>query len=526
MRAVQAFFIAGWISLALLIFCAQLVLIGSLLVQRVRRRRAEEESRHNAERYRSVVDTQSDLICRFLPDTTLTFVNDAYCRFWNKSRDELLGRKFIDLIPPSARAAVVEHIRALRSGTDSQEHPVTLVDGSIGWHHWINHAIVDSRGHLVELQGVGRDITDRKRAEDALGQLEARNSAMLRAIPDLMFVLSRDGTYIDYHARDRRHLFAAPERFLGRTVRDVVPPRLASLFLDAIERAIMTDDTIVIEYELSMEEPRYFEARLVHAGDDRVLSIVRDVTESKRALALNRDLAGRLIASQEAERTRIARDLHDGVCQDVASVTVDLSYLRQRGGRIENHETQEALLSIERRTAVIAETLRVLSHGLHPTVLQHIGLVAALQGHCTEVERRYPLQVRFFADGDVDPASPLVALSLFRIAQEALRNAAKHGHAQHATVSLVRDHDLALEIADDGEGFDIAAARQRDGLGLVSIEERARLMQAQARIESEPGGGTTIQVRVPAEVADFPEPEIAHPVPSLRRGPFIGIDSQ
>ena len=80
--------------------------------------------------------------------------------------------------------------------------PVVLADGTVGWHQWTNHAIVDDRGHLLELQGVGRDITDQKRAQDALGQLEARNSAMLRAIPDLMFVVLRDGTYVDYHARD------------------------------------------------------------------------------------------------------------------------------------------------------------------------------------------------------------------------------------------------------------------------------------------------------------------------------------
>ena len=139
----------------------------------------------------------------------------------------------------------------------------------------------------------------------------------------------------------------------------------------------------------------------------------------------------------EVERTRIARDLHDGVCQDVAAVSVDLSYLRQHGGDVQSRAVQEMLLSVERRTASVAENLRLLSHGLHPTVLQHIGLVAALQAHGVEVERQNQVQVTFFAEGDVEPASRLVALSLFRIAQEALRNAARHGHARNATVSLV-----------------------------------------------------------------------------------------
>jgi signal transduction histidine kinase len=153
----------------------------------------------------------------------------------------------------------------------------------------------------------------------------------------------------------------------------------------------------------------------------------------------------------------------------------------------------------------VAENLRLLSHGLHPSVLQHIGLVAALQAHCAEVERQHHLLVRFFAEGEVEPSSRLVALSLFRITQEALRNAVRHGHARHAAVSLARDGmDLKLAVADDGEGFDLAAARQNGGLGLMSIEERARLVKGQVTVSSRMGDGTTVDVRVPMGVTDYP----------------------
>ena len=187
-------------------------------------------------------------------------------------------------------------------------------------------------------------------------------------------------------------------------------------------------------------------------------------------------LAGRLINAQEAERTRIARDLHDGVCQDIAAISVDLSHVRQNAGDIQACDVQAMLLALQCRTAGVAETLRLLSHGLHPSVLNHIGLVAALQAQCAEVERQHRVHVRFYAEGEVEPAGGQVALSLFRIAQEALRNTAIHGHARHAKLSLARDHtDLTLSVTDDGKGFDPMAARERGGLGLVSIEERARL---------------------------------------------------
>jgi signal transduction histidine kinase len=211
------------------------------------------------------------------------------------------------------------------------------------------------------------------------------------------------------------------------------------------------------------------------------------------------DLPGRLITAQEVERARIARDLHDGVCQDVTAISVDVAHLRRHGGDMTRRELEAALLSIERRTAAVAEALRRLSHGLHPAVLQHVGLVAALQAHCTEIERQHHFDVRFFAAGAIEPIEPRTALALYRIAQEALGNAARHAHARHVTVSLARDGStLTMTVADDGGGFDVAAAGTSGGLGLVSIEERVRLMQGRVAIRSGRHAGTIIDVCVPA----------------------------
>ena len=371
-----------------LVFVAQLALILGLLAERMWRRRAELDSRNSEQLYRSVVDSQNDLICRFLPDSTLTFVNGAYCRFWNKPREAMLGTRFVELIPMSSRQQVLEHIDRLQGGTQRTSirsccatGPSAGITGSI-------RPFSTKSGKLVEYQGVGRDITDQKRAEEAINKLAARNSAILRAVPDLMFILLRDGTFVDYHARDATLLFVPPDGFVGKKVRDIFPAWIADLFMEAIERACGETEPVVIEYELAMPELKYFEARLVHAEHDRVLSIVRDVTESKRALATNRALAGRLISSQEDERTRIARDLHDGVCQDVAAVSVDISHLRRLNAGIQRADVQEILRAVEHRAAGVAETLRLLSHGLHPSVLQHVGLLAALQAHCAEFERQ------------------------------------------------------------------------------------------------------------------------------------------
>jgi signal transduction histidine kinase len=438
--ALVAFFGAASTGLvsALIIFAAQLILIAGLLVQRERRRLAEEEILKSEERYRSVVDTQTELICRFLPDTTLTFVNDAYCRFWNAPPAWFLSRRFIDFVPGSHRDIVLDRLSRISTCLDtsrgdgvepgeagppsaSEEHPVILRDGAIGWQHWTYRPITDASGTIVEIQGIGRDITDRRRAEETAGQLEARNTAMLRVMPDLMFVLLPDGTYVDYHARDLLLLPAPPDRLIGSRIREVMPPTAADVLMAALGRTRGSAEPVVVEYELEVGELRHFEARFVGAEQGCVVCIVRDVTEGRRAQALNRDLAGRLLVSQEIERARIARELHDGVCQDVAATSVDISHLRQRGGDVRSTDVQHALIAIERRTAGVAEALRRLSHGLHPSVLQHIGLVPALQAHCAEVERQHHLRVRFFADGEVEPLSRHLAVSLFRISQEAVR---------------------------------------------------------------------------------------------------------
>jgi signal transduction histidine kinase len=360
-------------------------------------------------------------------------------------------------------------------------------------------------GLLVQRRRLRRAEKESRSSQERYRSVVDRNSAILRAVPDLMFMLRCDGTFVDYHARDPQLLFAPPDRFLGRTIREILPASVADTLMDALARACRGDTPVIVQYELPMGEPRHFEARLVRAEHDRVLSIVRDITDWKRTLERNRDLAGRLIASQEAERTRIARDLHDGISQDVAAIAVEVSRLRQQRGDIQSQGAQDLLGSLQRRTADVAESLRLLSHGLHPTILQHIGLVAAVEAHCAEIERQQRVQVTLSAESDVEPASQAVALSLFRITQEALRNAVRHGHARHAIVSLRKvDSDLRLTVTDDGAGFDVLAARRNGGLGLSSIEERARLVHGHVTIRSRQGHGTSIDVRVPRDDADAP----------------------
>jgi PAS domain S-box-containing protein len=485
----------GYVAGGVAVFAAQLMLIVGLLAQRARRRRAEQDARMHATRYQSVVDAQSDMICRFLPDTTLTFVNDAYCQFWNKSRDELLGHPFIEMIPAAARPGVIDDIRRLRQGSDSQDHPVCLPDGSEGWHRWIHSAIVDQHGRVTEYQGVGRDITDQKRAENALRTAEQRNSAILRAIPDLMFVLRRDGTYVDYHARDPSVIFLAPEKFLGRSVRDIMPPDLTETVMEAIERCCVTGEAVVIEFELDVGYVRYNEARLVPLPNDQVLSIVRDVTEARRARELNRALAGRLIVSQEEERQRIARELHDDLSQKIAVLNIEVDRLSHQ---LATSEHRTRLRGISAQVGEIAEHLHDLSYELHPARLQTLGLVESLRVMCSEFSHQRSIDVTFTAaESELPLVIDPVSLCVYRITQEALHNIARHSHATEASVELsFEGNDICLQIADSGVGFEPHSSRHT-GLGLVSMRERVGVLNGKLVIHTAHGRGTRIVARIP-----------------------------
>jgi signal transduction histidine kinase len=353
---------------------------------------------------------------------------------------------------------------------------------------------------LFTQRAVRRRIADGAPAAHSVPALAADNHAILRAIPDVMFVLSREGTYLDYHARDHQMLFAPPEAFLGRNVRDVMPPNLARMFLDALERAVQSDDPVVVEYELPMKSPRLFEARLVYAERDRVLSIVRDITELKRAHELNQQLAGRLIASQEEERQRIARELHDDLSQELALLNIEIDHLVHD---VDAGQLRDRLKQMSKRAGAIASDVHDLCHELHPSRLQTLGLLAAIGSLCRDVARQRSILVDFTHDGELpQPMDADLSLCVYRITQEALHNVAKHSRARMASVRLASSaDDLSLYVADAGVGFDLDGTRA-EGLGLASMRERVGFLKGRFVIHTSPGQGTRLGVRIPLRVPD------------------------
>jgi signal transduction histidine kinase len=239
-----------------------------------------------------------------------------------------------------------------------------------------------------------------------------------------------------------------------------------------------------------------------HARRRRTEMALRKSEQQYRTTAKqNEDLAGRLITAQDEERTRIARDLHDDVSQQLAGVSIAVSGIKRR---LSDHQTgddlQQELADLQQQTLGLARNVRNLSHDLHPTVLQHLGLVKGLTSYCSELERAHGVAMRCRAEGDFASISPEAALCVYRIAQESLRNVIAHAGAKRADVQLTRAGDhVEITIVDDGRGFDSGnSAKGGKGLGLVSITERAKLAGGTLWIMTGDREGTRVQARIPA----------------------------
>jgi PAS domain S-box-containing protein len=237
-----------------------------------------------------------------------------------------------------------------------------------------------------------------------------------------------------------------------------------------------------------------FESNGIFAG---YIGSCIDITDRKTTEKSLEELSGRLIAGQEAERTRIARDLHDDFSQRLALLGIGLGRLWKKRPESEDEE-RIVIRELWDRTKEISSDVHRLSHQLHSSKLEHVGLGPALNGLCGEISEKYGIQAEFTEEGISSGIPKDVALCLFRVAQEALSNVVKYSQVQRAEVVLSREaHKIRLRVVDFGLGFDAALERDNAGIGLVSMRERLRLVGGVLSVRSAPLVGTEILAEVP-----------------------------
>jgi signal transduction histidine kinase len=222
-----------------------------------------------------------------------------------------------------------------------------------------------------------------------------------------------------------------------------------------------------------------------------------DVTERRRTEQALSGLSRKLIQAQEQERTRIARELHDDIAQRLALLAIELEQIEQNPPESVS-EGRTRMRTLRKQAADISTDVQSLSHELHSSKLEYLGIVVAMRSFCKEFGGQQKMEIDFRGQTLRDPLSKEISISLFRVLQEALHNAAKHSGVRHFEVELLeRSGEIHLTVHDSGAGFDRRATKEGGGLGLTSMRERLKLVDGELSIESQPGQGTTVHASVP-----------------------------
>jgi PAS domain S-box-containing protein len=442
--------------------------------------------------------------------------------------DDLTLRMFMDAIHPEDRLRIEAALQcSLAEHTNYEvEFRTLLPDGPLRWIAAKGRGEYNAAGKPVRMFGVALDITDRKRAEQEINRREAQ-LVMAQRIAHLGSYDWDISTNSVYRSEELCRIFG------------IRSDQFEPTFEGYLERVHPEDRDItrrIIEQAYRSCEPFDFEERIVRPdGEIRVLQsqgqwsfeqgspvkligICHDITERKRVeqqlraanVALSDELkertraekevhalSARLINAQEEERTRVARELHDDLSQQIASLSIVTSNLR-KGIPSECADVRAQSERIQKKLIHLAESIRRLSHELHPAILQHSGLSAALRTYSSEFGALTGIRVCFQAEGAFEAVPAPVALCIYRVVQEALQNIARHARVAEAAVALRRSRGiLYLTVSDQGIGMDLNRAGSAPGLGLVSIRERTRLVNGSIGIESQPNKGTTLIVTVP-----------------------------
>jgi PAS domain S-box-containing protein len=345
-----------------------------------------------------------------------------------------------------------------------------------------------------------------RKAEALLSESEKRFKVMADTTPALIWMCDSGGkiTYLN----DRRVAFTGPDpkAGYGDTWIGYVHPDDQRNVLDAVAEALKTRHPFSKEYRLRRSDGVY--RWMLDIATPRVngdgsfagfIGSAIDTTDQKLAQQALEKVSGQMIEAQEKERSRIARDLHDDICQRLALLSMEIDQAK-RVSADSPETTKEKLQEIRKHCSEITGDVQSLSHQLHSSKLESLGIEAAIRGFCREVSRQHEVNVDFTCRNVPKHLPKAISLCLFRVAQEALQNAVKYSGVSEFTVELLTlEDEIHLAVADEGAGFDVEEAKRNQGLGLMSMQERVQLVNGMLSVESNPGKGTQVLAVVPLD---------------------------
>jgi PAS domain S-box-containing protein len=486
------------------------------------KKRAEAALKESEARFRLVADTAPVLIWMAGTDKLCTYFNQTWLDFTGRTVEEELGNGWADRVHPDDLPTCLDtYAKSFdRREKFRMEYRLRRYDGEYRWILDMGVPRFNQDSSFAGYIGVGVDLTEQKRAQDALREmnraledqaqvLQAEEELLrtfVKNVPAGVAMLDREMRYLQVSERWCADYGVESPQILGRSHYEVfpdIPDRWKQVHRRALEgQTVRAEEdrwdrkqgTLWVQWEI-----RPWKSAAGELGGILIFAV--DITRHKEMENALRDMSRKMIESQEQDRRRIGRELHDDINQRLAMLSIEIGELRDHDAR-SSAARKRRLTRIQEGLIEVSSGVQSISHQLHSPNLDYLGLGAAMRSFCRDFAARHNLEIHFQADKISRPIESDVSLCLFRVLQEALHNAAKYSQVHEAGVRLACERDeLQLAISDKGVGFDVAEAMKSEGLGLSSMRERVRLINGEISINSRPHGGTTIYVRAPFAVA-------------------------
>jgi len=491
----------------------KLLRIVGMVADVTQRKRVEEALKDSEDRLRLAVkagqmyafewDARTDVIVRF--------GECGQILHWMDDPTHDTGRQFVTSIHPDDREKYAGLGTRLTPENPTCQiiYRVLRPDSGVIWLEARGHAFFDEQGRMLRIRGMVSDVTERKRTEVALRESEER--LRMAAQAGQMYAYEWD-VASDVVVRSPE---CADLLGLGTPLRTTRRELLNSLHQDDhglcgdLNTVTPQNPTLRARYRIRRQDGSWMWAeKTARAFFDeqgrmvRMIGMIADTTLRRLTEEALATVSRRLIVAQEQERARIARELHDDLGQRLALLRIGLEEFEQNTTGLSS-EAREKLHNIAEVASEVCSNIHDVSHQLHPSQLDILGLLPSLRGVCREFSEQHHLKVQF-VHHDIPRQIPKdVTLCLFRIAQEALQNVVKHSGAAEANLELSgQDGRINLGISDSGAGFSPESVKGDTGLGLISMRERLRLVGGHLSVESYPSHGTRIRVSVPLSRAD------------------------
>jgi PAS domain S-box-containing protein len=479
-------------------------------------KQTQQRSQREEKVVTSILDTAKDLLIITLDrkGRILQF-NRAAQELTGYSLKEVKGKRLWDFLSIREERAQVKSSfeEVLKGGTAQGETHWLTKRGQPRLIAWNNTVAVSDDSAVDYVIHTGVDVTNREEAQEHARESEATMRALLETAAQAIVAVDGNGRIALVNAAAETVFGYTRRELVGQPMEILVPERLRATHAGNRSAYLLQPRTRPMGIGLNLsgirkdgsEFPVEVSSSYVETkGGMLSVAFISDITERKRnettLLEYQKELqtlTARLLAIQEAGNKELARELHDALSQKLAALAMEVSTLLQSTSK-SPESLPERVRALSTRINGLAEDVHAMSRRLHPAILDELGLEAALREECLGFSTQEGVPVQFGSEGVPSSLPEGISLCLYRVAQESLRNIAKHAKAANVRIVLSRKQDgIGLRVEDTGDGFDVNEAKKKGGLGLISMEERVRLVNGKFSIQSKPGDGTIVEVFVP-----------------------------